>query len=65
MIVNTSLVCWISTETGHLEFQDAFLIKQKRSKGSISYLRVELDHAKAEVIRLLIRVEKTDDLIEI
>ena len=65
MIINTSLICWLNTETGHLEFQDVSIVKLKHSKASISQLTVELDHDKGEVVRLLIRVDKTEELFEI
>ena len=43
-MINTSMICWMDFETGHIEFTNMRLIYNQTDVIFIPYCRIELDH---------------------
>ena len=55
-MINSSMICWMNLETGHLEFRNVRLAYKNDEIVDIPYCCIELDH---EVNRILISILKS------
>ena len=43
-MINTSMICWMNLDSGHLEFTKMRLVYNQTDVIDIPYCRIELDH---------------------
>lgn len=53
-MVNTSMVCYLNAETGHLEFRNLRLTYNETDVRDYKLIVIELDHKKLEFVRMII-----------
>lgn len=64
-MINTSMICWMNLDSGHLEFTNMHLYYNGADTIDISYCRIELDHDAQKFVRMFIKTDGDNELCEV